>query len=248
MKSLFLTFSFCYVFFLSSLPSFAQQGISESDIADRYWSINLSGGIVLMRHAEVSPLLSTRPSLGGQQRFRVHHAFSKKWIWYAGYGANYYSNDRPKILDPIQIGIHKEEVIEGLFGKFETLKLTLDGGIMYRIKTGRWEILPKLGLGYTVNDWGRDREINLKEDGVKLHYRMKGALPSVQAGLNSNLWLFPKGYLFMGLNAEHPLQKAWGKATYTKGDEEISKQQLRSSRFGQNLNIELGYAFVFGRK
>ncbi|WP_345232493.1 hypothetical protein [Olivibacter ginsenosidimutans] len=52
----------------------------------------------------------------------------------------------------------------------------------------------------------------------------------------------------MGITAEHPLQKAWGEAIYTKGDEEISRNKVRSARFGQNLNVELGYAFVFGRR
>jgi len=248
MKHLFLILFFSCSFVFASLPSYAQKEVAESSVADRYWSINLSGGIVLMRNAASSPLLSKRPSLGGQQRFRVHHAFSKKWLWYAGYGANYYSNDRPEILNPAQIGIYKEDIIEGFFGKFESLKLTLDGGIMYRIKTGRWEILPKLGLGYTVNDWGRNREINLEDEDSKLHYQMKGALPNMHLGLNINLWLFPKGYLFIGVDAEQPLQKAWGEAIYTKGDEEVSRNKVRSSRFGQNFNVELGYAFIFGRR
>jgi len=248
MKNLFLTALSFFSFVFSFLPTYAQHETSSAYIADRYWSINLSGGIVLMRHASTSPLLSTRPNLGAQQHFRVQHAFSKKWLWYAGYGANYYSTERPAILDPSHIGIHKEDVVEGIFGAFEALKLTLDGGIQYRIQAGRWEILPQLGLGYTVNDWGRDREIDLKEEGTTLHYQMKGALLNMQAGLNGHFWLFRKGYLFMGITAEHPLQKAWGEAIYTKGEEEISRNKVRSARFGQNLNVELGYAFVFGRR
>lgn len=248
MKNLFLTILFCCPFIFSTFSSYAQKDVTASYIADRYWSINLSGGIVLMRNAEPSPLLSTRPNLGGQQRFRVQHAFSKKWLWYAGYGVNYYSTDRPAILDPSHIGIHTEDVLEGIFGAFEALKLTLDGGIQYRIPAGRWEILPQLGLGYTVNDWGRDREIDLKDDGIKLHYQLKGALSSMHFGTNIHFWLSPKRYLFFSLDAEHPLQKAWGEAFYTKGGEELSRTKVRSSRFGQNLYLSLGYAFVFGRK
>lgn len=228
--------------------SFAQDRADDKVqvVADKYWSVDLGIGMILMPHGTSSPLMGKRPALGFQQRFAVNYAFATQWAVYGGFGYNYYGNRRPEILDPARIGIHREDILEGLFGKFENIKPTFDAGMMYRFQMRKWDILPKLGLSYTVNDWGRDRQLTLKENGLKINYRMKAAVPGMQLGLNSHYWVSQKGYLHFSVLAEHPLQKPYGEATYYRGAEQMNRIKVKSAAFGQNLYAQIGYGFAFG--
>lgn len=226
--------------------SIAQSRADEKIVTGKYWSVDLGVGMVMMPHSTASSLIGKRPSAGFQQRFGLNYAFATQWAAYAGFGYNYYGNRRPEILDPASIGIHGEDILEGLFGKFENIKPTFDAGMMYRFRVRKWEILPKLGLSYTVNDWGRDRQLTLKENGLKIQYRMKAAVLGMQLGLNSHYWVSQRGYLHFGVLAEHPLQKPYGEATYYRGAEQMTSTKVKSTALGQNLYAQIGYGFVFG--
>jgi|GEM_PF-2291273 len=214
----------------------------------KYWSIDLNAGMVIMPNKTSSELLGKRPTVGFQELFTANYAFNSNWALYGAIGINYYKCQKPAILSPATIGLHKEDILEGLFGSFESLKPTLNTGVMYRISAHKWEILPKLGLSYTTDDWGRDRTIKFKENGVNLHYKMNGTVLGLQTGINGHYWVSKKGYINFGLLAESPLQKPDASATWLRGQEVMSTTRIKSAAYGQNLYIQFGYGFAFARK
>ena len=212
----------------------------------KYWSVELEAGLELMSSTPNNPLISQRPSSGFQPHINFAYHFSKKWGVYAGYGFNAYDTQRPTILDPDKVSIDGNDLLEDLFGRFKKFKPTINAGILYSIHFNRFELLPNLGLAYTVNDWGRDRQLTIKANNTKLHYTMKGAVSSLQLGINLNYWVAKSSYIHFGVLAESPIQKPYGKAIYLRGAEPMKTEIFKSSTFGQNLFIKLGYGFTFG--
>lgn len=236
-----------FMLFYDSLEAQSPHNKNKSRIPEKYWSLNLSAGMVLMPDKTASPLLGQRPSVGFQEGFSVNYAFNAKWILYAALGYNYYGNHRPEILDPAAIGIHGEDILEAIFRPFENIKPTLGAGVMYRLKFDRWEVLPTLGLSYTVDDWGRDRKLTL-DNGVHLHYRMQGDVPGINWGVNAHYWVSQKGMLQLGLAAEQPLQKPGASAYYLRGEEVVTSEKIKSSAYGRNFYFKIGYGFAFARR
>ena len=217
-------------------------------IPERYWSIDLNAGLIIMPNKTSSALFGTRPTLGFQELFTANYAFNGKWAAYASIGSNYYQNHRPDILSTSYVGLQMEDIIEAIFSPFELIKPTVNAGVMYRIRLNKLEILPKLGLSYTTNDWGRDRMLTIKDNGVHIHYKMSGTVPGMQAGINAHYWVSKKGYLNFGLMAESPLQKPNASATYLRGKEVMTGTRIKSAAYGQNLNVQFGYGFAFARR
>jgi hypothetical protein len=239
-----------FLFLLFAVLSAKAQSLSinnQSRIPQKYGSFNLSAGMIFMPAKTASHLLGQRPSVGFHQGYRFNYAFNKDWLAYGALGINYYRSQRPAILDPTAIGIHAEDILEAIFRPIENIKPTLDAGVMYRLKIKNWEILPALGFSYTVDDWGRDRELTL-DNGVHLHYKMQGDVPGIKWGVNAHYWVSKKAMLLLGLQAEQPLQKPNASAIYLRGDDIMKSEKIRSSAYGRNLYFEVGYGFSFARR
>ena len=241
---LILLFSTC-IYFPRLLK--AQTASHDTKIPEKYWSIDLTAGLALLSSSPESPLTSQRPSTGFQSQIHATYHFSKRWGVYAGYGLNAYDTKRPSILDPSKVKLGANDVIEGIFGRFKKFKPTINAGVLYCMPIKHFEFLPSLGLAYTVNDWGRNRQLTIKENNTQIHYTMKGAVPSIELGANLHYWASKRSYIHLGVLAEQPLEKPYGKAVYLRGADPMRTELFKSASLAQNLFIQLGYGFAFGK-
>lgn len=194
-------------------------------------------------------LLSTRPMVAPSMGVRATHLFSARWGAYAGLRMDFYEEKGTSAYDKGFISEFFESIFKELLGPLSLLHPTLDAGISYRMGSGRWSILPSIGLGYgfPISEKKSSRS-RLDDDGERHDVRFRQKVSSMQAscGVSANYFVSKRSFVTMNTHFFQPLGKSYAELVHETNGTQVSRTVQETSTVGRNLNLSIGYGFVFG--
>ena len=254
------------LFCLCQTAAKAQQTHHLHDFHEgRYFSVDMGiGGLGQLNNVkEYFYLHNSRAQFSAQLFARGSYFFSDHFGGYLEVSANDYPNKqkvkpvtRPVFYAGGQTGVSEEESLER-FDKFAVIRPGFEAGLLYRFNLSRFELLPRLGVGYNLGNFEHEQTI-IKNDYFRvLEYQYKGAGLHATAGVNLQYWLGPKGYVSFGVTAVRNFYKVREGLQYFEGDFDGEKTDLydpqneryvaqtwdESSRI--YLKAQLSYGIVF---
>lgn len=241
------------VFFRCLTPCLAQS--DSVRVPDRYWAIDLKGGLNIDLYSGRSDvnadLMSSRKNSAFVGSWHVRQLFSDRWGWYAGFGAIGFQEEKSDYILDNKLYNGSDALAETIGSVFLYPKYFVDAGMLYRLKRKRWELLPHAGLGAHYYFYQEDRE--KERDGAagivqRYTYHQKSGFVALHLGIGTNYFVTERSYLSFGIDVQQPLNAMNATYTYAENGHEISRVTYKSAGIGCNLNLTVGYGFVFGRK
>lgn len=223
-------------------------------MTNKYFKLDFSGGIngnVAPVKRENSALLGSRPDVVPAFAFRASHLFSKQIGWYAGLRVDLYEEKRTGSYKTGIFGQFIEDFFSELFEPIPSVYPSIEGGLLYRIETGRWSIQPSIGLGYAYYVGERNSSRTTKDDQgrkITLSYRQEADFIKADFGLTTEFYVTPKSYLVFRGSYQQPLQSSTAELRTTSDGVILSESTYHTSTVGRNVYIGLGYGFILGKK
>lgn len=192
-------------------------------------------------------LVGSRQHVALSSAFRLTHLFSQKLGWYGALKLDLLKEKKSSYYDGIPVG---EVLMQLLYGG-HTPAVAVEGGLVYRIEKGRWDIHPRLGFGYGMFLLDRDSDKSKKlENGVVQRniytQRASGALLSV--GLSSHYFINRKSFLSFNIGLQQPLKSSYGQLNTFLNEVPAESRKYSSAGIGRDLNLSVGYGFTLGKR
>ena len=266
-KNRFFTAGICLsLFCICQTVAKAQQTRQLNDFHEgRYFSVDIGiGGLGQLNNVkEYFYLHNSRAQFSAQLFARGGYFFSDHFGGYLEVSANDYPNKqnvkpmtRPVFYAGGQTGGSPEDLLEG-FDKFGVIRPGFEAGLLYRFNLSRFELLPRLGVGYNLGNFEHEQTIIKDHYFRVLGYQYKGAGLHATAGVNLQYWVAPKGYLSFGATAVRSFYKVREGLQYFEGDFDGDLMDLHdpyNERYVAQswdascrvyLKVQLSYGIVF---
>lgn len=182
--------------------------------------------------SEYPDYFGTRSDVVTQFNWRMSGAFTRHWAAYAELGMSFF---RVKTDDVVN------NIIEDLFSMMSLgitkMKPSLGAGITYIAEKGKWQFLPRVGIGWmSAGNSNSTTETNGKESRLKIDRSPWFA----NAGASIGYRMSKVCSAILDVNYRHPLQAC--KATYTtQSPEEAPVIITRKSRsWANDLSVSVG--------
>lgn len=192
-------------------------------------------------------LLGSRQAVAFSSAFRLTHLFSQKLGWYTALKLDYLKEKRSEHYKDFPIA---EILLRTLYGGFVP-SYSVEGGFVYRIEKGRWDLHPRLGFGYGMFLLDRDSDKSQKQaDGntVQTVYSQRASGTLLNLGFTGHYFLNKKSFLSFNLDFRQPLQKSYGELTSSVNGEVTAYRKYSNATVGRDLQLAVGYGFTIGRR
>jgi len=192
-------------------------------------------------------LVGSRQNVAFSSNFRLTHLFSSKLGWYAALKLDLLKEKKSPYYDGIPVG----EMLMQLFYGGYTPAVAAEGGLVYRIEKGRWDIHPRMGFGYGIFllDRDSDKSKPLENGTVQRNVytqRASGALLSL--GLSSHYFINKRSFLSFNIGFQQPLKSSYGQLDTFLNDVPAESKRYSSAGIGRDLNFGVGYGFTIGKR
>lgn len=175
-------------------------------------------------NAEQKAVFDRRPSTVAQISFRPSYFFSRHWGAYADLRLNIFRLlEAEKLMDIFIPGLSK-------------VKPSITLGGTYRFEHARWQIQPRLGLGYS--NYGRLKQ-HTKRGDVETNIRRTGTMLCLDAGFSVAYRTSRVCALFIDLNTMQQLSPAKYTRT-TVGPGSDSDLTVKSGTWGSTMSVSVG--------
>ena len=195
-------------------------------------------------------LLSERPNFAYTSALRVSHLFSDKFGWYAGLRMDYIDEKKSTYYNATVEKKIGEFMGKLLFGG-SLPSAMVDLGAIYRIEKNRWDIHPRIGLGfgYFIQDLDSDTKIILT-NGTTNHsiYNQRSGSMALNMGLSAHYFFTKKSFLTLNADLRQPLNKSYASNTSYMDDKLIGERKESSISLGRDFNLAVGYGFMLGKR
>lgn len=251
------TYIVIFIFLFFSLFSYGQQmnsGNYHLNGQNSKFLLDLMAGANFDLISPGSPpgskLFESKPKIVPLAGFRFTYLFAEKFGGYARFHANLYSTEKseynPSGIADIVIDIIKK-LVDVSIPMVTKIYPAFDIGIIYRFEQNKWSIHPGVGIGYMTYLFDKESSKSVKEDGVRYNvsYRQHASSIFLNFGLSTRYRLFNSGALFLDVNFQQPIQKSFAELVI-HGDQTVHERKVyETSTAGRNINISLGYGFLF---
>lgn len=250
-------FALIFIFLFFSLFSYGQQPQTENYHLNGQNSKVLLNLIVGANIDLISPgsspgskLFEYKPRIVPLAGFRFTYLFAENFGGYARFHANLYATQKSEyapygITDIITDIIKK--IVDVHLPIVTKIHPALDVGIIYRFEQNRWSIHPGIGIGYMTYLPYKESSKSFKEDGFRYDVSYKQHASSIffNFGLSTRYLISSSGALFLDINFQQPIQKSFAELVVHRDQKEHERKLYETSTAGRNLNISLGYGFLF---
>ncbi|MBP7753668.1 MAG: hypothetical protein KA074_00210 [Bacteroidales bacterium] len=251
------TYIVIFIFLFFSLFSYGQQmnsGNYHLNGQNSKFLLDLMAGANFDLISSGSPpgskLFESKPMIVPLAGFRFTYLFAEKFGGYARFHANFYTTTKSE-YNPSGIA----DIVMDIIKKLVDINVPIitkthpvfDIGIIYRFELNKWSIHPGMGIGYMTYLPDKESSKSLKEDGVRYNvsYRQHASSIFLNFGLSTRYRLFNSGALFLDVNFQQPIQKSFAELVI-HGDQTVHERKVyETSTAGRNINISLGYGFLF---
>ncbi len=175
-------------------------------------------------NAEQKAVFDRRPSTVAQVAFRPSYYFSRHWGAYADLRFNIFRlHEAEKLMDILVPGL-------------SALKPSITLGGSYRFEHSRWQIQPRLGIGYS--NYGRLKG-HTKKGEIETYQRRTGTMLCLDAGFSVAYRTSRVCALFIDLNTLQQLSPAkYTRTTIEDGTE--SGLTVKSHTWGRTMSVSVG--------
>jgi len=242
------TYIVIFIFLFFSLFSYGQQmnsGNYHLNGQNSKFLLDLMAGANFDLISSGSPpgskLFESKPMIVPLAGFRFTYLFAEKFGGYARFHANFYTTTKSE-YNPSGIA----DIVMDIIKKLVDINV-LDIGIIYRFELNKWSIHPGMGIGYMTYLPDKESSKSLKEDGVRYNvsYRQHASSIFLNFGLSTRYLISSSGALFLDINFQQPIQKSFAELVVHRDQKEHERKLYETSTAGRNLNISLGYGFLF---
>ncbi len=244
------------IFLFLSLVSYGQQPQklnNHIDSRNPKWLLDITAGanidLIYPGVAPGSELFDSKPKVVPMTGFRLTYLFSDIIGGYARVQLNLYKTKK-STYNPSGIVSIIEDIIQRLVEVYmpavPKIHSALDVGIIGRFEQDKWSIHPGIGLGYMTYLPNRESSRSFKQDGIIYteSYSQRASFHFLNFGLSTRYLLFDGGALLLDINFQQPLQKSFAELSVC-ADHLIKREFYQTSTAGRNLNISIGYSFLF---
>ncbi len=250
-----MTKSYCLtlIFLFFGLCCYGQQEQMEKiylNHQNHKWLLDVKVGanIDLISSSSLSEpeLFDLKPKVVPVTGLRLTYLFSKKVGVYARFQVNIYKCNKSEYYPSGFVDDMMEGLVDAFFPLPSLIHPALDIGVIYRFEQNRWKVHPGVGIGYMTYLPNRDLSKSVEKDGIRcnLSYKQQASSLLVNFGLSTRYLISNNGSLLLDINFQQPLQKSSAELIVST-DQVYNKMFYETSTAGRNINISIGYGFVF---
>lgn len=175
----------------------------------------------------------TRPDVATQLYWRMSGAFTRHWGTYVDLGVGFFrveTNDWAQDL--------MEAIVDAMLPGITRIKPSVSAGINYLAEKGRWQFIPRAGIGWM--DSGHSSDSTQKRGEKVSTFKVARASWFANAGASFGYRTSKVCSFILDINYRYPLQAC--KATYTtQSPEEAPVTKVWKSRsWANDLSVSLG--------
>lgn len=251
---------FCVVFlytYFSSSSLVAQDIAGQHEIKNsnyfkvEFAAVGASVNLAANKTGANANLLSSQSDVGiATTLFRVTHLFSPKLGWYAGVNMNLFKENKSPYYNASFSDIMGEFGMSLFYGGYVPSPL-VDVGLVYRIEKNKWDINPRLGFGYgsVLLDRDSDKRQKLVDGSSERSlYKQRAAAAMLNLGIGANYFFGKRSFIAFNATIQQPLEKSYAELTLFTNDVKTDYKKYSSSSIGRDLNLTVGYGFIFGKR
>lgn len=182
---------------------------------------------------------ATRADVATQFDMRMNVFLSDCWSVYGDFGLTFFK------LQKKSPGLF-EEIFDALFDVALRFNPSLGVGASYMAEFGRFNLMPRAGLGYQL--YAGDSNHTKQMNSVTYKSNVRRSSFFANAGCAFEYRLTEMWGLLFDVNYRYPLQSAKAKYTVQEADTPPVKQNWSSRSWTNDLSISLGIQLHFGGK